>query len=216
MESMVPAGTSSNAVMRFTHLALTIFAIASRGFGTTFAALDDEQIRIMPVDSQSGPLLADMLTLENTLSIFYSYARETQFNELLTREDSRITILAPTNKAVMALARKPHQGPEDVEEGIVVTEEEFDKLSKENVEKWIGAHIIPQHPIQLLPTSQFETMLVGCVVTLSAKDVGVKDASAEGDKPSWSKVLINGNISITKQVSASNGDLYLIDGAIYG
>ncbi len=148
--------------MRFTHLALTIFAVASRGFGTTFAALDGEQIRIMPVDSQSGPLLADMLTLENTLSIFYSYARETQFNELLTREDSRITILAPTNKAVMALARKPyvvsplfarsgvdddddnrHQGPEDVEGGVVVTEEDFDKLSKENVEKWIGAHIIP-------------------------------------------------------------------------
>lgn len=104
--------------MRFIHFALTI-AITSRGFGTQFAfasSLDDEQIRIMPVDdsfptSQTGPLLADMLTLENSLSIFYSYARETRFSELLMREDSRITVLAPTNKAVMALARKPYVPP---------------------------------------------------------------------------------------------------------
>lgn len=107
--------------MRFIHFALT-FAIALRGFGTQFAfasSLDDEQIRIMPVDdsfptSQTGPLLADMLTLENSLSIFYSYARETRFSELLMREDSRITVLAPTNKAVMALARKPYVPPHPV------------------------------------------------------------------------------------------------------
>lgn len=74
-------------------------------------------------------------------------------------------------------------------------------------------------------------MLMGCVVTLSAKDSSV--SFNDRDEPTWSNVLINGNISITKQVSVShllphypsaayetfkagNGDLYLIDGAIYG
>ncbi|KLO11710.1 hypothetical protein SCHPADRAFT_876503 [Schizopora paradoxa] len=166
-----------------------------------------------PTTSHSGPLLSDMMTIESSVSIFYSYARETRFSRLLEGEDSRLTILAPTNKAVMALARKPHQGPESVEEGITITEEEFERNSRDNVEKWIGAHIIPQYPIKLLPSSQFETMLMGCVVTLSAKDSGV---SFEENDSSWSNVLINGNISIAKKISAGNGDLYIIDGAIYG
>ena len=53
------------------------------------------------------PTVADLLTIEPSASIFYSYARElelsTQFGEVATRN----TIFVPTNKAVMALARKP-------------------------------------------------------------------------------------------------------------
>lgn len=44
-------------------------------------------------------------------------------------------------------------------------------------------------------------MLMGCVVTLSAKDGSISFNDSDG--PTWSNVLINGNISITKQVSVS-------------
>ena len=53
------------------------------------------------------PTLFDLLTIEPTTSIFFSYARELELSRLLVDLDSNITVLVPTNKAVMDLARKP-------------------------------------------------------------------------------------------------------------
>ena len=59
-------------------------------------------------DSFVGPLmLSDILTLQNSASIFFDYARETKFSQVFSSGSDRTTILAPTNKAVMSLARKP-------------------------------------------------------------------------------------------------------------
>ena len=59
-------------------------------------------------DSFAGPLmLSDILTLQNSASIFFSYARETRFSFAFSDANERNTVLAPTNKAVMVLARKP-------------------------------------------------------------------------------------------------------------
>lgn len=53
------------------------------------------------------PTLADLLTIESSTSIFYSYARELELSQGLSNKDIRLTLFVPTNKAVMALARKP-------------------------------------------------------------------------------------------------------------
>jgi hypothetical protein len=53
------------------------------------------------------PTLADLLTIESSASIFYTYARETELSSKLMDENTRWTIFVPTNKAVMTLARKP-------------------------------------------------------------------------------------------------------------
>jgi hypothetical protein len=53
------------------------------------------------------PTLADLLTIEPSASIFFSYAREVEAGKLFDDKQSMITVLVPTNKAVMALARKP-------------------------------------------------------------------------------------------------------------
>lgn len=44
-----------------------------------------------------------------------------------------------------------HQGPAspDGEEGIGISEQEFDRVSKENVERWVSAHIIPVNRISI-------------------------------------------------------------------
>ena len=55
----------------------------------------------------SKPSLADLLTVETSVSIFYSYARELELSVSFANEQANLTILAPTNKAVMAMARKP-------------------------------------------------------------------------------------------------------------
>lgn len=77
-----------------------------------------EQILITPTDITSQesatipaltdmPTLADLLTIDPSVSIFYSYAREVELSKIFTDEKARNTLLVPTNKAVMALARKP-------------------------------------------------------------------------------------------------------------
>ena len=57
--------------------------------------------------TNSQPTLADLLTIESSASIFYSYAREVELSRLFADPDAESTLLVPTNKAVMALSRKP-------------------------------------------------------------------------------------------------------------
>jgi hypothetical protein len=57
--------------------------------------------------SNVHPALFDLLTIEPGTSIFFSYARELELSRLFVNVDSNLTVLVPTNKAVMALARKP-------------------------------------------------------------------------------------------------------------
>jgi hypothetical protein len=57
--------------------------------------------------SNVRPTLFDLLTIESGSSIFFSYARELELSRLFVDADAKLTLLVPTNKAVMALARKP-------------------------------------------------------------------------------------------------------------
>jgi hypothetical protein len=57
--------------------------------------------------TNAQPTLADLLTIEPSASIFYSYARELELSARFANVDTQSTLLVPTNKAVMALARKP-------------------------------------------------------------------------------------------------------------
>ena len=79
----------------------------------TVAAADQIVLPNIPMDvnwpsSDGRPTLFDLLTIEPRTSIFFSYARELELSRLFVNVDSNITLLVPTNKAVMALARKPY------------------------------------------------------------------------------------------------------------
>ncbi|KAJ7063539.1 hypothetical protein C8F01DRAFT_1368069 [Mycena amicta] len=153
------------------------------------------------------PTIADLLTIESSASIFYSYARElTLSNTFSDAGASQVTVLVPTNKAVMALARKPHQGPVPVDDDIVITEEEFDTRSKEHVERWIASHIIPQSPIEF-DHQTYETLLDGKSLTFSSKN-GSSGAS------DWAHAVLEGGINIVGMREAANGVIYLIDGTV--
>ena len=67
------------------------------------------------IQTHTQPSLADLLTIEPTASIFYSYARELEISSQFSEtKQTKWTILVPTNKAVMALSRKPYvQAPRD-------------------------------------------------------------------------------------------------------
>ncbi|GBE78052.1 hypothetical protein SCP_0109340 [Sparassis crispa] len=61
-------------------------------------------------------------------------SRRSPISELFADEHARVTFLVPTIKAVMALARKPHQGPAKVEDGTIISEEGLDGIAKDNVQ----------------------------------------------------------------------------------
>lgn len=46
-------------------------------------------------------------------------------------------------QSVNADVVRRHQGPAPIDEGIEITQEQFDKQSRKNVERWVSAHIIP-------------------------------------------------------------------------
>lgn len=82
----------------------------------TSAAIDEQIAMPGPFVDQSAPYtpqthsqpsLADLLTIQSSASIYFSYARETELSSLFNDEKARLTLLVPTNKAIMALARKP-------------------------------------------------------------------------------------------------------------
>jgi len=182
----------------------TWFFLVTSCFG--LVASSEQIIMDAPQYQQpSGPSLADILTVERSLSIFYSYARETKFGKLLDDPAENITILAPTNKAVIALPRKPHQGPSDgnLEKMPHILQADYDALSRGNVENWVGAHIIPMSISLTNEEESYETMLAGTSMKFS-----VRHPSRDG----WSQYVMNGDIEFVGRQEASNGVLYLIDG----
>ncbi|EMD42258.1 hypothetical protein CERSUDRAFT_110789 [Gelatoporia subvermispora B] len=187
-------------------LLFPFFAYASSQKQTVMSAVPETDETYTPL-AQPQPTLADLLTIESSLSIYFTYARETELSKLLTDVDARSTILAPTNKAIMALARKPHQGPAPVDEGNVISEEEFDNLSRENVLRWVSAHIIPQSPISLLSSTPYETLLKGTNVTF---DQVHDDTSL----PDWARVRLNDGVHLAGIKEASNGVIYIMDGTV--
>jgi len=148
------------------------------------------------------PTLEDLLTIESSASIFYTYARETELSSRLTDETSQLTLFVPTNKAVMALARKPHQGPDS---GSQLSQAEFDKRSKRNVERWISAHIVPEYPLTF-DSNPHKTLLKG-------KCISFVQADGKGDFE-WNNMAVKDYGRIIKKKEGSNGDLYFIDGVI--
>ncbi|KAI0828812.1 hypothetical protein BC628DRAFT_1337427 [Trametes gibbosa] len=161
-----------------------------------------------PISYSGKPSLADLLTIESSTSIFYSYARETELSKLFADKDAKSTLLVPTNKAVIALPRKPHEGPAPIREGVILSEAEFDDLSKKNVERWVSAHIIPEYLASLLSPAEHRTLLDGKNVTFTA--VGGGDPSS----PEWTRVVLEGDIRLIAKKEASNGVMYILDGTV--
>lgn len=156
--------------------------------------------------SNVRPTLFDLLTIESGSSIFFSYARELELSRLFVDADAKLTLLVPTNKAVMALAKKPHQAPVPVDDTIELSEQEFEERSNKNVERWVSLHIIPESHISL-PSRTYPTLVEGKTVTF-------EEISEDPAVPEWKRVSVNGNIQIVSRKEATNGVLYVIDGTI--
>lgn len=52
-----------------------------------------------------------------------------------------------------------------------------------------------QHPIRLVPTSQFEALLEGIVINVEDPKLAVR-----ADDPEWKHVVLNGNITVLDRI----------------
>jgi hypothetical protein len=190
-----------------------------------FAAMQDsaQQLPLVPPAAPASqnarlPSLADLLTIEPSASIFYSYARELSLSQLFSEPvaaaetlgqplNGGLTLVVPTNRAVMALSRKPHQGPSKTadDDNTVVSEEEFDRQSKENIQRWVEAHIIPIYPLDVSTHMTYDTLLKGKSVSFTASQNPQMPMTVEDGENS---------IKILSSKTGSNGVLYIIDGTI--
>lgn len=84
---------------------LVLLAATSLSWATQVPMVEPDVPYVPEISAK--PSLADLLTIESSTSIFYSYARELELSQGLSNKDIRMTLFVPTNKAVMALARKP-------------------------------------------------------------------------------------------------------------
>ncbi|WVF69888.1 hypothetical protein IAT40_004671 [Kwoniella sp. CBS 6097] len=86
--------------------------------------------------SKGGPTLADALTAERGASLWWNYARDSpSVTARLVSRDKETTILVPTDKAIMALGRKPHQHPGLSYKGAFSS-------SQSNTDRFLAAHMI--------------------------------------------------------------------------
>lgn len=187
-------------------LILPLLSLASVDEQTIIPVQLSDEEAYMPM-TNAQPTLADLLTIESSASIFYSYARELELSALFAGENSRMTLLVPTNKAVMALARKPHEGPAPIKDGVILPEEQFDAMSKENVKRWVSAHIIPRSPISLLSSDSYDTLLAG-------KSVSFEEVSDDENAEDWQRVRLNDGVRLLGIKEAQNGVVYMIDGTV--
>ncbi|PVF98622.1 hypothetical protein CPB86DRAFT_705006 [Serendipita vermifera] len=161
-------------------------------------------------ETMRAPALSDQMSLEPKASIFFSYARESaKMSGVLSGvgeySGNKYTVFVPTNKAIMTLARKPHQSDET--ESAEISEEQAERVSQENVERWVGAHIVPQS----LP---LEAASVGTHPTLLDEKSLVLSRTNSHKTPEWDNWKLNDKINILGQREAANGIMYLIDGTI--
>jgi len=158
-----------------------------------------------------GLTLYDLLIVQTRASIFGDYLRSVSELSLRMSGSAKSTVLVPTNKAVLALSRKPHQGPPEKSSGqspgdIEISDEDKGRAEHRNVRDWVGAHIVPKYPIALSTGEHFPTLLDNVSVSfVPAANTAVKD---------WRQYALAPGISILDRVEASNGVLYLIDGTV--
>jgi hypothetical protein len=106
----LPLPPSSNThIMRFLSLSLRLVALVAlaRAQYSNQIIMDDPAQPPAPL-TRPQPSLADLLTIDQSVSIFYSYLRDTGMTARLDDAAVSTTVLAPKNRAVVALPVKPY------------------------------------------------------------------------------------------------------------
>ncbi|KAI5799001.1 hypothetical protein EDC01DRAFT_650026 [Geopyxis carbonaria] len=157
-------------------------------------------------DKPSGsPLLADVIGIDRSLSIFSGFTRSlSSITERLSDRSENTTVLAPSNSAISKLPRKPWEDPNDGGAGGNVFSEIYKGLAGEdratrNLRRFVEAHCVGTSP-----WGEGEK-----VKTLEGVELWW-EADADGGKR-----VMPGGVRVSRvQGSVQNGELWVLEGVV--
>jgi len=158
------------------------FPQSNAGFGDINTGINDRQMT-----------LADALTLERKVGVWYDYARDvgSVTARLQATGAEKTTLLVPLDSAISKMARKPHQNTD----GSYASEQEMEA----NVVRFLSSHIIPGST-SLPTTGKVKTLEDGVEVEILQHGDG------------W--IVQPGDIIVMGVKDASNGKILFLDGVI--
>jgi hypothetical protein len=157
-------------------------------------------------DKPSGsPLLADILPLTKSISIFSGFTRSVEsISTLLSSRGQNATVLAPSNSAITKLPRKPWEDPSDQGAGGNVFSDVYagikgeDRASR-NLRRFVEAHVVGVSPWERRQK----------VKTIEGVEIWWEE-DAQGRKVVYPDGLVVQEVG----GEAANGALWVVDGVV--
>ncbi|GAA5898019.1 uncharacterized protein JCM6883_000895 [Sporobolomyces salmoneus] len=196
--------------MRTQAIWITLVTLVTTGLSSTIPVQRPFEMTPSPsfVSSSSSPSLTDLLTRSKNSRLFYDYIREsTSVSTRLANPLESTTILAPISSAIVALPRRPHQGPPVPVEGHVEGysgSREDEEARAEYLEKWIKRHLIADRIDLEDLTKEYETLQGG-------EKISFVTSGGEGEE--WLRVM-PGDIEVVEIEQASNGVILYLRGTL--
>ncbi|RKF80276.1 FAS1 domain-containing protein [Golovinomyces cichoracearum] len=184
-----------------------INSFADSIFITSPFSLTDIRIRFLSPAMEKSPsnstsvLLSDVIGSSRSTNAFAGFTRSfASITRLLEADDSNITVLAPTNRAIMKLPQRPWEDPS-----------EYSTLGEDAYEGKIGED---------RALKNLETFVESHLMWVSPWKEGEMAKSMSGKEYCWHikdgvKIIQPGNVEIIEVLnSVRNGELWLIDGVL--
>ncbi|GAA5969700.1 hypothetical protein JCM11641_008009 [Rhodosporidiobolus odoratus] len=154
--------------------------------------------------SSLQPSLADLLTRSKRTKLFYDYVRDSiAVSTLLIDPLGSATLLAPTDQAILALARKPHEGPATAAAAGQIEEE---RSRAEWLDRWVKMHVILDR-VELEDGDWEEREYKPMVGSSALRFV----RSGEHGK---GRVVLPANVEIVGEEQALNGKILYLQGTL--
>ncbi|GAA6014193.1 hypothetical protein JCM10207_006128 [Rhodosporidiobolus poonsookiae] len=189
--------------MRIANWVLTASAAIATVMATSSPLAAQPQAVQLPFVSNGLPSLADVLTRSRQARIMFDYLRDSaQVSTVLVDPSGSSTVLAPVDSAILALARKPHEGPESFDEPDIRSNEE-ERRRAEYLEQWVKAHLVLEK-VDLEADGwdgKEYTTMAGSTVRFATSD-------ADGRK------VLPGDVEVVGEEQASNGKVLYLRGTL--
>ncbi|GAA5996132.1 hypothetical protein JCM5350_000498 [Sporobolomyces pararoseus] len=193
--------------MRTKALLITLASLLPIGIASTVPQV---QLPFEMKSSSPSPLLSltDLLTRSKNSRIFYDYLRDSSsVSTRLANPLESTTILAPVNSAIIALERRPHQGPPEPAGGYVqgyAGSRQDEQERADYLEKWIKRHLIAGKVDLEEESKEYESLLGGDKVSFARKD----QEGQAGYK------VMPGDVQVVEIEQASNGVIFYLQGTL--
>ncbi|GAA5958727.1 hypothetical protein JCM3765_006018 [Sporobolomyces pararoseus] len=193
--------------MRTKAILITLASLLPIGIASTVPSVQ-HPFEMKSSSSSSSPSLTDLLTRSKNSRIFYDYLRDSSsVSTRLANPLESTTILAPVNSAIIALERRPHQGPPEPAGGHVegyAGSREDEQARADYLEKWIKRHLISGKVDLEVESKEYETLQGGDKVTFVRN---------QKDGQTGYRVM-PGDVEVVEIEQASNGVIFYLQGTL--